>query len=378
MKIILQLSLLLLIGFLAFNLQACDRRQELYILNWDEYIDYDLVDKFEKEYNCDVILNIAQSNETMFTKIAGDAAPYDLVFPSDYMISQMVNYKELGKAKPLIKPIDFTKLENYSEESFDSNLISLINKDCYEIKDYFVPYFWGSLGIMYNTKKLSSEQIELIHQYGYDVLFDSSILGKKVKIGMYASARDSVASALIHKGYSLNTKNKEELKEAKIVLDEMDYFKWDTDDLKTDVANGILDIALVYSGDFFDMLYSSYSSVDDGEEPIINYNMYSPQDHNNVFFDGMCIPITSRSTDLAYKFIDFMIKHENALTNASYVGYCPTLSSVYNEILYDPEFEGIADLEPYYPGSIANGEVYQYLGIDIYKYYDKIYQAVKD
>jgi spermidine/putrescine-binding protein len=195
-----------------------------------------------------------------------------------------------------------------------------------------------------------------------------------VKIGMYASARDSIAAGLLYNGKSLNTKDGNELQAAGDALFGMNYHAWATDDLKTGVAIGKYDLALVYSGDFFDTLYSAYDVED--EEVDITFDMVAPKT-NNVFFDAMVIPRNSMNEELAYKFINFMIAEENALQNAQYVGYCPTIKSVFEEMLADPEYEGIADLEVYYPGNITNGEIYQYLGTKTYSLYDSIYKKVK-
>lgn len=372
MKRVYQLTLLFLTVVLLINLTACNYTNDLYILNWDEYIDEDLITAFEEEYDCNVILDIAQSNETMFSKIMSDAAPYDIAFPSDYMIGQMINCDEEGVDAPIIKQIDFSKLKNYNVNNFDSNLMNLIRKDCPELESYCVPYFWGSLGIMYNKENLTGDQIATIQSEGWNVLFEKELLGD-VKIGMYASARDSIASALLYSGYSLNTKDESQLEKAEQALGGMNYQAWSTDELKTGVASGKYDLALVYSGDFFDTLYSLYEETD---EPNITFDMVAP-DNNNVFFDAMVIPQNSMNEDLAYKFIDFMIDYENALQNASYVGYCPTQIAVYQAMLNDPEFEGITDLTVYYPGNITNGEIYQYLGTSTYELYDRIYKKVK-
>lgn len=367
MKKIYQLALMVLLSIISFNLVGCDNSNDLYILNWDEYIDEDLITEFEELYNCNVILDIAQSNETMFSKIMSDSAPYDIAFPSDYMIGQMLLCDEEDVNAPIIKKIDYTKLENYNESIFDEKLMNLINEDCSELKGYFVPYFWGSLGIMYNTETLSEEQVEIIHNKGWAVLFERDLLGD-VKIGMYASARDSIASALLYNGYSLNSQNEEELQKAGDSLYGMNYHAWATDDLKTGVASGKYDLALVYSGDFFDTLYSV--------EEDVNFDMVAPA-NNNVFFDAMVIPNNSMNEDLAYKFIDFMISYDNALRNAQYVGYCPTQKAVYDAMVADEEYEGISDLPVYYPGNIANGEIYKYLGTNTYELYDLIYKRVK-
>ena len=375
MKRLTQISLLLIIALFSFNLTACGSTNDLYILNWDEYIDEDLIEAFEKEYNCNVILDVAQSNETMFTKIMSDAAPYDIAIPSDYMIAQMIECDEEDVEAPVIKKIDYSRLENYRADLFDENLMALAKRDANNLSGYYIPYFWGSLGIMYNTDNLTETQIATIKEHGWAVLFEPELLGD-VKIAMYASARDSIASALLYKGYSINTKNPNELEEAAKALENMNYVSWATDELKTGVASGKYDVALVYSGDYFDTLYSVYEESDD---PHISFDMYAPQDRNNVFFDGMVIPNNSTNEELAYKFIDFMISYENSLQNASYVGYCPTQKTVFEAMYNDPEFEGITDKEVYYPGNIdiAGGEIYKYLGTSVYELYDVIYKRVK-
>ena len=377
MKKFLQVYLILFLSFVSVSLVACDNSRDLYILNWDEYIDEDLIEQFEELYDCNVILDIAQSNETMFTKIMSDSAPYDLAFPSDYMIGQMIECDEAGVDAPIIQKIDFSKLKNYQANMFDEKLLNIAERDCAELAGYYVPYFWGSLGIMYNTDNLSEEQVATIQEKGWAVLFEKELLGD-VKIAMYASARDSIASALLYKGYSINTTDEKELEEAALALEGMNYVSWATDELKTGVASGKYDVALVYSGDFFDTLYSVYEESDD---PHISFDMYAPQDVNNVFFDAMVIPNTHnpKNDELVYQFIDFMLDYDNALQNASYVGYCPTQALVYEAMLTDPEFEGITDLVVYYPGNIDDkgGEIYKYLGTKTYELYDKIFKRVK-
>lgn len=375
MKKFYYLTLVLVLSILTLNLTSCSNKNDLYILNWDEYINEDLIEEFEELYGCNIILDIAQSNETMFSKLMTDAAPYDIAFPSDYMISQMISYD-------VVKKIDYSRLENFSYESFDPSLMSLIGRDCpqlinnngSETNGYVVPYFWGTLGIMYNTDNLSEEQIAIIEEEEWAVLFEPDLLGN-VNVGMYASARDSIASALLYNNYSLNTRDEAELQKAEQALVGMNYRAWATDELKTSVASGKYDVALVYSGDYFDTLYSLYEESD---EPHISFDMIAPK-KNNVFFDGMVMPKNSMNEDLAYKFIDFMLEYENALTNAQYVGYCPTQTPVYQAMLNDPDFEGITDLPVYYPGPSANngGEIYQYLDEKTYELYDKIYKKVK-
>ena len=374
---------------LVFSLVGCGRNQnKLYILNWDEYIDEGLLDKFEEQFDCKVIMEIAESNEIMYSRISSNAADYDIAIPSDYMISQMAE-------EGMLEKINFENLDNYSIDAFNEALMAIINRDCSNIKDYFVPYFWGSLGIMYNTDQISEEEfnakIDALAQNGknaWNILFDKE---NEANIGMYASSRDAIACALMALGKSVNTNDLGDLAKAEELLKSMNYKGWATDDLKTGVAGGKYQMALVYSGDYIDALYS----IDDPLEA--NFRMYTPHDINNVFFDAMVIPSTSKNTALAYEFINFMIDTEiseedeenlgdevvsNAFSNADAVGYCPTLKSVYEEVLEyleDPEggYTGIADQDAYYPGDIEGGEVYKYLGKDTYSAYEEAYKRIK-
>lgn len=391
-----------------FMLSSCSSgKQKLYLLNWDEYIDEGLLDKFEEQYNCKVIMEIAESNEIMYSRIKTNSADYDIAIPSDYMISQMAQ-------EDMLIEIDFDQLENFDEENLVPTLKDLIDTDGADIKKYLVPYFWGSLGIMYNTDIIDEEEFEerisivnngVLAEFleadgkeanGWNILFDKEL---EAEIGMYATSRDSIASALLALGYSLNTTDPNELKKAEDLLKSMNYKGWSTDDLKVGVAGGKYSLALVYSGDYIDALYS----LDDPTEA--NFKMYCPKD-NNVFFDAMVIPKTSANTELAYKFIDFMINTEvddeedeealsNAYANADAVGYCPTIESVleefldcvteYNEMSEEEQAEvdpadyyiGICDQDAYNPSDIPNGEVYQYLGSEVYDLYENIYKRVK-
>lgn len=374
---------------LVFSLVGCSRNQtKLYILNWDEYIDEGLLDKFEEQFDCKVIMEIAESNEIMYSRIASKAADYDIAIPSDYMISQMAK-------EGMLEKINFSDLDNYDVDNFNEALMAIIDRDCSDIKEYFVPYFWGSLGIMYNTDLLSeddfNQKIASLASEGknaWNVLFEKE---NEANIGMYASSRDAIACALMALGKSVNTSDLGDLAQAEQLLKGMNYKGWATDDLKTGVAGGKYQMALVYSGDYIDALYSIDDPLD------ANFKMYTPHDINNVFFDAMVIPATTQNKELAYAFINFMIDTEvseedeekygdeamsNAYSNADAVGYCPTIKSIYEEFveaLEDPDvgYTGIVDQDAYYPGDIEGGEVYKYLGKETYSAYEEAYKRIK-
>src|SRR5690606_38430798 len=141
--------------------------------------------------------------------------------------------------------------------------------------------------------------------------------------------------------------------------------------LKESVASKNLDIALVYSGDFFDSLYFA---IDNDLE--VTFDMYVDQERNNVWFDAMVVPKTSNNVELAHKFINFFLDENNALDNASYIGYCPPLTNVYNQILEDEDIKELVTHPGYHPGNV-NGQIYRHLGNDIAIKMDNILSKAK-
>lgn len=368
-----KIGLLAATAFAGLALASCGGgADELVILNWGDYISEDVVADFEAEYGVPVKVVTTDSNEQMYTNVINKMAEYDLVVPSDYMIHQMYE-------NDLLLELDFTKLTNYKNDIFVSELQGLMDSDdCKAYKGYYVPYFWGSLGIMYNTKNNSATEAAVL-EHGWDVLFDHSLLPAGSKVGMYNSSRDALAAAELKLGYSLNTTTKSEIDACMDLLKNTKFDQWGTDDLKIKVSQGNLDVALVYSGDFFDAFYADMEA---DEANLENYSIYAPTDNNNVFFDGLVIPNTCTDVDMAHNFINFMLEHENSYNNADFVGYCPTVQSVYDEIMSDAEGWGdVTAIDAYDPAKIVNAtnskaEVYAYLGTETYEYIENKFTNV--
>ncbi len=366
-KILLFFSFILsLITISSCSSKGCD----LLILNWGDYMSDDVIVAFEKEFKVNVKQVTTDSNESMYSKILNKQAEYDIVVPSDYMIDQM-NEENL-----LIK-LDYDKLSNYEDGCFVKELEDLMNSsDCIRYKGTYIPYFWGSLGIMYSKRKYP-ELESIIEEYEWEVLFNHEILPKGCKVGMYNSSRDALAAAELYLGYSLNTTDTNEIDKCMDLLEKTNFYQWGSDDLKLDVASGKLDVALVYSGDFFDAYYADIESGD--EKNTENYGIYAPKNHNNVFFDSLVIPNTSTNVDLAHKFINFMLDYDISYENSSFIGYCPTLASVYDDFFaLEDDFSSI---EASNPALIINEEgswteVYKYLGDKIYSYIEKKFTNV--
>ena len=354
MKKIFTVFLATIVLFSFFACGSNNDKEELYILNWGEYMDMDLVDKFEAKYNCEVIYDEVSSNEEMYTKLKANTTSYDLMFPSEYMVDKMMQ-------EDLLNKIDKTAIDFDSFYPKSLEILRTIDKN----NDYAIPYVWGTLGIMYNDSVK-----DIVVNNGYKVLFED--FSGIEKIGMYNGAKDSIASALLYLGYDVNTADLDELKAAEEALMNMDYEMFGDDNLKTNVVSGNLDVALVYSGDF---LTAAYEAIEDGRT--IDFGYYAP-DTTNLWVDTIVIPKTSQNQELANKFIAFICDSENALQNSYYIGYCPTIMSAADAMINDEELEEITTLDsfiPYHEG--MNAKIYKYEGQEHYQMLDDIFTRIK-
>ncbi len=335
-----KVSIFALFILLGLSLMACSSDKEtLYVLNWGEYMDSDLVRDFEREFNARVVYETVGSNEEMELKIKQRITDYDIVIPSEYMIDKL-------QQEGLLHPIDRDLLPNLAQIEFfeDARVIY----EGYTIEDYMIPYFFGTIGIMYNTSdpavKAAIETDSLCTLFDPETTFN---------IGMYDSPRDAVAAALLCLGYSVNSEDETELQEAEDLLRNASFTRFGEDDLKGDVALGNLDMALVYSGDYFEMIF-----VYEEDGAPINFDYYAPE-HTNIWVDGFVIPTTAQNIPLAHAFINFFLDVDHAVQNADWVGYTPVIVEVFNIMVEDYEY----DYEHYYPQPEGTTrEPFRYLG----------------
>lgn len=322
-------KMLMLVSLLcaSFINTSCSNKEKLLILNWGEYINDEMVQAFENEYNCEVSISIADSNELFYSKVKGGTTVYDLVVPSDYMVKKMYE-------NDLLQKIDTSKLSNFNQDNFLPGVQGIEEEysSKYDFKDYYdyqVPYFWGTFGLMYNKQKSGIK--EALENYSWDAFFNKDLLPSGTTTGMYNVPRDSYAASMFHLGYSPNEIGDNYLNEVKQDLTKANFDQWGTDELKKQVQKGDLDIAFVYTGDFLDMFYQDMA---DGDKTIddITYDIYIP-DNTIAFMDSFVLTKNARNVDLAYKFINYFLDPEVAYNNASVVGYCTTLTSSYNKIV---------------------------------------------
>lgn len=320
--------------------------QELYVYNWGDYIEPELIDRFEQESGYKVIYETFDSNESMYVKVDSGSSPYDVIFPSEYMVDKMAEEHmlvELDKSLlPNLKNVD----PYFLDQEFD------------EGNTYSVPYFWGTVGIAYNTEIY--DQLELDYPTSYQDLWNPGLVDNVLLLD---GAREIVGSSLNSLGYSLNSTNDNELNQAKQnLLNLAPNVKGVVgDEIKMLMANNEAAAAIVWAGD-------AQLIQEDNE----NIEFITPQAGSNIYLDNIAIPKTSSNIEGAHEFINFLMDNEVASINTDYVGYASPITSVMNE----PEH--IAD-ETYYPSTKIreNLEYYANLDPDNLKRYNNIFLEFK-
>lgn len=335
-----------IICFCIHNFMNINNKSVLRVYNSGEYVDTQLIERFEEENDCQIIYETFDSNESMYTKLQS-GVEYDILVPSDYMIERLMKEK-------FLKKIDWTKITNR-----DKIIPKLLDNNFDKGNNYTVPYYWGTVGILYNKKKVSQKDL----QQGWDILRNEKYKGK---IYMYDSERDSFMIALKALGYSMNTHNKKELQEAYQWLmkqsETMDPV-YVGDDVMDNMISGNKDMAVVYSGD------GAYI-ISENE----NMGFMVPEQGSNVWTDAMVITKYCENTDLAHKFINFFLQEDVAIQNTEYIGYDSAVKSVY-EYYRDEEYAGNPGCAP--DTSNPKNEEFRYQEKEIKEYCAGLWTKVK-
>ena len=289
--------------------------QTLRIYNWGEYVGEHIIQDFEKETGAKVMLENFDSNEQMYIKVANKEA-YDILVPSDYMIERLISEGYLQK-------LDKSKLTCMDK------LNKAVKGLPYDPKnEYSVPYFWGTVGIVYDKTKVSEEDLK---KEGYNIFLDQKYKGD---IYLYDSERDSFMMALKSLGYSMNTSDQGEIDKAyQWLLKCVGTMKPEivTDEIIDNMAQARKALGLIYSGD------ATYVMA---ENPKMGY--YLPDSGTNQWSDAMVIPKNAKNVDLAYAFINYASDYDGAYDNSSYVGYTSANKKVMEDLHgKGGEFEGI-------------------------------------
>ena len=277
------------------SLTGCSTSEKLYLFNYGDYIDPDVYDMFEKEYGIRVVYDEYAAPEDMYAKFISGTVSYDLICTSDYMLEKLIKENRLSE-------IDFEKVTNFSNiasaqkeatKSFDPEL------------KYTVPHFWGTLGILYNTKTVDPEDVK-----SWDVLFSGKYSGKII---MPNSERDAFFVALKQLGYDPNTTNEDELTAASELLksqkkDVQAYLLDEAARVKLEAENA--DIAVIYNGE----AYLAFESNEDLAFAV-------PDEGTCIWVDSFAIPSDAKNKEYAQMFLDFLCRPDVAMKNFEYIYY---------------------------------------------------------
>ena len=302
----------------------------------------DVIKDFEEEFDCKVIYEEYASNEDLFVKIKTSKQAYDVIFPSDYMLERLASHD-------LVEKLDKEKIENY--KYIDDYYL---NRDFDPNNDFSLPYMAGTVGIVYNAEK---------YPEGIDEWADLWNEKYERDVVLYYSQRDVLMVALKKLGYSMNTQKQDELEAAKLELIKQKplIYGYLGDEIKDILVAEDANIGVVYSGDAGVIM-----SLND------NFKYSLPKEGTNLWIDLMAIPKNSQNPDLAYEFINFLLRPDIQARNAEYLQYS-TISSEAKKMLS----EEIKNNPALYPPEedLKNTEVFTD-PTEVIELYDRIWTEV--
>ncbi len=336
------LAILLSVTMLVTLLVGCgdssERKGEVNVYNWGEYIDMSVLEDFEAETGIHVNYQTYDSNETMYSTLAGGGADYDVIIPSDYMIARLIS-------EDMLEPLNFDNIPNFSDIDPE-----LLNPEYDPENLYTVPYMWGLLGVIYNTTMVDEADTG-----SWDLLWNEKYAGD---ILMFGNSRDAIGIALKRLGYSFNTTDAAQIQEASELLVQQKplvqgYFM-DQQFAKLEGSNAA--IGTYYYGDYLTM-----------QENNPDLSFYLPVEGVNRYVDAMCIPKGASNKENAEAFINYMCSTAAGQKNCEEIWYSTPLLSVRDaldsEVTNDPFAYPNADV-------LAKCESYAGLPQDILDLYD--------
>ncbi len=329
---------------------------ELYVYNWGEYIDEDVISQFEDETGITVVYDLFETNEEMYPVIEAGAVNYDVVCPSDYMIQKM-------RENDLLAELNFDNIPNIDQ--IDPAYMEMSQAFDPENK-YSVPYCWGTVGILYNTRLL--DELGVPAPTKWADLWDERLSGE---ILMQDSVRDAFMVALKKDGCSMNSESKDELEQAKqeLINQKPLVQAYVIDQVRDKMIGGEAAVGVIYSGE---MLYIQDEVANLGLDYDLEYVI--PEEGTNLWLDSWVIPKNAKNKENAEKWIDFMCRPEIAKANFEYITY-PTPNKGAFELL-DEEMQNNKAVFPDID-SLKDSEVYKYLGDDTDAIYNELWKEVK-
>ena len=349
------LSVLLAVSCLA-GLSGCGSSEKttLYVYNWGQYISegddgsLDVIAAFEEAYpNIRVQYSTYDSNEIMYSKLANGGITVDVIIPSDYMIGRMVQ-------EGMLEELNFNNIPNYQyiDDAFKNTSYDPENK-------YSVPYTWGTVGIIYNTKYVDEADVT-----GWELLWNEKYAGK---ILMFDNSRDAFGIAEYLLGYDVNTTDEAELQDcaAKLAEQKPVVQQYVMDQIFDAMENEEAWIAPYYAGDYLTMVE---------ENPDLAFYRPTAQGYN-MFIDAMCIPTCCQEKEAAETFINFLCSPEISSANMAFLGY--SVPSTAAKELMDPE---VANSDVAYPDAdtLATGTSFNYLPEETSRYMESLFMEVRN
>ena len=327
---------------------------EVYVYNWGEYIDEDVISQFEEETVIKVVYDMFETNEEMYPVIEAGGVKYDAVCPSDYMIQKM---RENG----LLAEIDWKNLPNQKE--IDPKYMEMSKSFDPENK-YSVPYCWGTVGILYNTGMVAPEDVPSKWSDLWDGKFRNNIL-------MQDSVRDAFMVALKSLGYSMNTVNEAQIQEAKELLIEQKPLvqAYVIDQVRDKMIGAEAAVGVIYSGE---ILYIQNEVKELGLDYSLEYVI--PEEGTKLWLESWVIPANAPNKENAEKWIDFLCRPDIAKKNFEYITYATPNKGAFD--LLEPEEQGNKAVFPD-TDSLKSSEVYQYLGQETDSVYNEAWKEVK-
>ncbi len=346
----LVVAILIGAGFLILG--TSQEQVTINVYNWGQNIadgsddTLDIIAAFEEETGIKVNYSTYESNEALYSKLAGGGITVDVIIPSDYMIARLIK-------EDMLLPLDFDNIPNYKyvQDQFRNTNFDPDNR-------YSVPYTWGTVGIIYNSKYVDEADVT-----GWELLWNEKYAGK---ILMFDNSRDAFGIAQYKLGYDVNTTDKAELQAC---ADELAAQKplvrqYVMDQIYATMEGENAWIGVYYAGDCMMMMENN---------PDLRF--YLPEDQGfNLFIDSMCIPSCSQEKDAAEAFINFLCDPEISGANMDYICYGSPIEGATDYM--DPY---LAESEVIYPDQevLANGSSYAYLPEDITRYVENLFLQVR-
>lgn len=350
LRFLTKMAVILMMVSMVFSVAGCgntDEEKKVVIFNFGEYLDPEVIARFEKETGYSVIYDEFQTNEAMYSKFTAGAVQYDLICASDYMIEKLLSEDRL-------LPIDMDNVplsENIGEEyweysrAFDPTL------------SYSIPYFYGVVGLLYNKTMVDEANVN-----SWQVLWDEAYAGQII---MPNSVRDSFLIPLILLGYSINTTDEAELREAQAMLMEQKSLvqAYLVDEARDEMIAGNASIAAIYNSE-------AYIGMDMNADLAYAF----PKEGSNLWIDSWVIPDTCQNKEGAEAFLDFLCREDIATLNFEYIYYATPNQAVRDSL--PPELQDDPAIFPT-EEDMANSEVFVDLGEEAYELYSKLWKEIK-